>query len=172
MDTFTPEQRHNCMAAVHSRDTKPELIVRKFLFSQGFRYRLNSSKLPGHPDIVLRKYKTVIFVNGCFWHGHEGCKYFKMPHSNIDFWTAKILRNQERDKRTLKELTELGWRCITVWECQLKTKVREQTLHDLSITLRNDNMKLNIHPYEMQEIKAGLAAEPEYEYGLKQEDYE
>ena len=87
------------MAAIHGKDTKPEILVRKFLFSRGFRYRLNHPRLPGHPDLVLRKYRTVIFVNGCFWHGHEGCKYFRLPKTNIDFWKNKIERNKERDKK-------------------------------------------------------------------------
>ena len=96
MDRLTKEQRHRNMAAIRGRDTKPEILVRKFLFSRGFRYRLNHPRLPGHPDLVLRKYRTVIFVNGCFWHGHENCKYFRLPKTNIDFWQKKIERNKER----------------------------------------------------------------------------
>lgn len=101
MDKLTKEQRHRCMSAIKGRNTKPEILVRKFLFSRGFRYRLNHPRLPGHPDLVLRKYRTVIFVNGCFWHGHENCKYFRLPKTNIDFWSNKIKRNKERDKRTM-----------------------------------------------------------------------
>ena len=97
------------MAAIRGKDTKPEILVRKFLFSKGLRYRLNNRKLPGSPDIVLKKYKTVIFVDGCFWHGHEGCKYFRLPKSNTPFWEAKITRNIERDKETTQALTALGW---------------------------------------------------------------
>lgn len=123
------------MAAIHATDTKPEMIVRKYLFSHGFRYRLNHRRLPGRPDIVLRKYRTCIFVNGCFWHGHEGCRYFKMPKSNTEFWTAKVERNRERDKRVQRELAVMGWHCITVWECELKPKVRERTLESLEYTL-------------------------------------
>ena len=99
MDKLTKEQRHRCMSAIKGKNTKPELLVRKFLFSRGFRYRLNHPRLPGHPDIVLRKYRTVIFVNGCFWHGHEKCKYFRPSKTNIDFWQKKIERNKERDKK-------------------------------------------------------------------------
>ena len=98
MDKLTQEQRHRCMSSIKGKNTKPEMVVRKFLFSRGFRYRLNHPRLPGHPDLVLRKYRTVIFVNGCFWHGHENCKYFRLPKTNIDFWSNKIKRNKERDK--------------------------------------------------------------------------
>ena len=120
MDKLTPEQRHRNMAAIRSKNTKPEMLVRRFLFSRGFRYRLNYRRLPGRPDIVLRKYRTVIFVNGCFWHGHEGCRYFVMPKSNVAFWQTKIERNRARDKRVQHELAAMGWHCITLWECQLK----------------------------------------------------
>lgn len=98
-DVMTPEQRSRCMAAVKGKDTKPEMIVRKYLFSRGMRFRVQVRKLPGTPDIVLPKYKTVIFVNGCFWHGHEGCKYFRLPKSNIEFWKEKIKRNIELNTR-------------------------------------------------------------------------
>ena len=97
MDKMTKEQRSHCMASIHSKNTKPEILVRRYLFAHGFRYRLNHPRLPGHPDIVMRKYRTVIFVNGCFWHGHEGCKYFVLPKSRTEFWQAKIERNRERD---------------------------------------------------------------------------
>ncbi len=136
-DKMTSEQRSRCMSHIRSKNTKPEMLVRKFLFGRGFRYRLNSSKLPGHPDIVLRKYRTVIFVNGCFWHGHKDCKYFKLPKTNIEFWTTKIERNQARDIKDLDTLTKMGWNCITIWECQLKPKVREQTLESLADMLHH-----------------------------------
>ena len=133
MDKLSAEQRHKNMAAIHSKDTKPEMIVRKGLWSRGFRYRLNSPKLPGHPDLVLKKYRTSIFVNGCFWHGHEGC--CKIPNTNREFWVAKIKRNQERDIETQKRLAEMGWHCITIWECELKPSKQEQTLKSLAFTL-------------------------------------
>lgn len=98
-DTLTPEQRSRNVAAIKGKDTKPEMIVRKYLFSRGLRFRVQVRKLPGTPDIVMPKYKTVIFVNGCFWHGHEGCKYFRLPKSNVEFWEEKIKRNIERDTR-------------------------------------------------------------------------
>ena len=133
MDKLSAEQRHKNMAAIRSKDTKPEMIVRKGLWSKGFRYRLNSPRLPGHPDLMLRKYRTCIFVNGCFWHGHEGC--CKIPNTNREFWVAKIKRNQERDIETQKRLAEMGWHCITIWECELKPSKREQTLKSLAFTL-------------------------------------
>ena len=98
-DVMTPKQRSRCMAAIKGKDTKPEMIVRKYLFSRGMRFRIQVRKLPGNPDIVLPKYKTVIFVNGCFWHGHEGCKYFRLPKSNVEFWKEKIERNIELNTR-------------------------------------------------------------------------
>lgn len=113
-DVLTSEQRSRCMAAVKGKDTKPEMIVRKYLFSRGLRFRVQVRKLPGTPDIVLPKYNTVIFVNGCFWHGHEGCKYFRLPKSNIEFWEQKIKNNVARDARNETELKALGWRVIRV----------------------------------------------------------
>lgn len=114
------------MAQIRGKGTKPEMVVRKFLFGRGFRYRLNHPWLPGHPDIVLRKYRSVIFVNGCFWHGHEGCRYYVVPKSNTEFWKAKIARNRARDIEEQRRLASMGWHCITVWECQLKPAVRER----------------------------------------------
>ena len=131
------EQRHKNMAAIRSKDTKPEMVVRKYLWSRGFRYRVNNPRLPGHPDIVLRKYHTCIFVNGCFWHGHEGCKYFRMPKTNTEFWERKISRNRERDREEQKQLARMGWHCITVWECELKGERREKTLESLEYTLNH-----------------------------------
>ena len=153
MDKLSAEQRHKNMAAIRGKNTKPELIVRRGLWKRGYRYRLNSPKLPGHPDLVLRKYRTCIFVNGCFWHGHnvampqkedvrrkkedviENSECCKIPKSNREFWVAKIRRNQERDIEEQRKLAEMGWHCITVWECELKQKVREQTLKSLAYTL-------------------------------------
>ena len=157
MDHFTPKQRSKTMAAIHSKDTKPEMIVRKGLWSKGFRYRLNSPRLPGHPDMVLKKYRTCIFVNGCFWHGHEGC--CKIPNTNREFWVAKIKRNQERDIETQKRLAEMGWHCITIWECELKPSKREQTLKSLAFTL--NKIWLEEHavigkPYPQLEEEGGM----------------
>lgn len=130
-DVLTPEQRHHCMSNIRNKNTKPEILVRKFLFANGFRFRVNVKTLPGTPDIVLKKYRTVIFVNGCFWHGHDDCKYFRLPKSNTEFWKTKIIANKERDLRDWGELKEMGWYVIQLWECQLKPKQREETLKQL-----------------------------------------
>lgn len=171
MDKLTKEQRHRQMAAIHGKDTKPELLVRKFLFSRGFRYRLNHPRLPGHPDMVLRKYRTVIFVNGCFWHGHENCRYFRLPKTNVDFWKNKIERNRVRDKEEQHRLAKMGWHCVTVWECQLKPKVRAKTLESLAYTLNHIFLEDRMaKPYSLPEHEdSRMAAEPETEYGKTDE---
>ena len=120
MDVHDKETRSYNMSCIKGKGTKPEEIVRKYLFSQGFRYRKNDKRLPGTPDIVLPKYKTVIFVNGCFWHGHAGCKYFVWPKNNEEFWKKKIEANIFRDQKKTKALEEQGWKVIVVWECKLK----------------------------------------------------
>lgn len=117
-DIFSSEKRSNIMSKISGKNTKPEILIRKFLFSKGFRYRINVKALPGKPDIVLSKYKTVIFVNGCFWHGHT-CKKGRIPSSNADFWKEKILNNKLRDKKNLDLLTELGWKVIIIWQCEI-----------------------------------------------------
>ena len=128
MDNITQEQRHRTMTCIRSGNTKPEMIVRKFLFASGFRYRLHKKELPGKPDIVLKKYKAVIFINGCFWHGHEGCRYAVIPKTHRNYWVPKILRNKERDAEEKAALIKLGWRVLTVWECSLKKNgKKEQT---------------------------------------------
>lgn len=134
-DRLTPAQRRLCMQHIHSKGTKPEMIVRQYLHAHGFRYRLHHDRLPGHPDLVLRKYRTCIFVNGCFWHGHEGCRYHSIPKTNTEFWTAKIEHNRERDREDIQKLKEMGWHTIIVWECQLKPAVREASLKSLAYTL-------------------------------------
>jgi DNA mismatch endonuclease (patch repair protein) len=148
------------MASIRSKNTKPELIVRRGLWRRGFRYRLNHKRLPGHPDLVLRKYRTCIFVNGCFWHGHgiswnngqetvladgspsaertiENSECCRIPNTNREFWEAKIRRNKERDKEEQKKLAAMGWHCITVWECELKPSKREETLDSIAFTLNH-----------------------------------
>ena len=127
-DVHDKETRSYNMSRIKGKNTKPEEIVRKYLFSQGFRYRKNARNLPGSPDIVLPKYRTVIFVNGCFWHGHEGCNYFVWPENNAQFWKEKILANMDRDKRKNSELERSGWHVITIWECQLKPAVKTDSL--------------------------------------------
>lgn len=120
MDRISPEKRSWNMSHIRSNDTTPELMVRSFLFRHGFRFRLHVKKLPGHPDIVLPKYKTVIEVRGCFWHQHKGCNIAHLPSSNATFWKKKFLRNIERDKKNEAALKKLGWNLIIVWQCELK----------------------------------------------------
>ena len=163
------------MSAIHSKNTKPEMVVRKFLWSRGFRYRLNHKRLPGHPDLVLRKYKTCIFINGCFWHGHnvalppmengewriENSACCKIPKTNTVFWVKKIKRNQERDLEVKHQLKAMGWNCITIWECELKPAKREATLESLAFTLNEIFLQNNrVRPYEEQEASQLIAAEP------------
>ena len=119
-DKLTPSQRHRCMSRIRGKNTKPEILVRKGLHARGFRFRLQDRRLPGRPDIVLPKYGVAIMVNGCFWHGHKGCRYATMPKSNVEFWDAKIARNRHRDEVTTAHLEALGWTVITVWECELR----------------------------------------------------
>lgn len=126
------------MSHIKSKNTKPEVLVRRFLFAHGFRFRLYRKDLPGKPDIVLSKYKTVIFVNGCFWHGHAGCKYASIPETNRDFWQSKISGNIERDKSTYAKLDAMGWKVIEIWQCQLKPKLKEHTLNNLIMELQNE----------------------------------
>ena len=134
-DNHSKEVRSINMSHIRSTNSKPEEIVRKYLFAEGFRYRKNVKKLPGCPDIVLPKYKTVIFVNGCFWHKHD-CPRFVWPSSNQDYWRPKILRNVERDNQSCKELEALSWKVITVWECELKKNVLNETLGKLIAELK------------------------------------
>jgi len=130
-DVHSKETRSYNMSRIRSRDTKPELLVRKFLFSKGFRYRLHQKKLPGKPDIVLPKYKTVIFVHGCFWHSHNGCSRSVTPKSNQSYWMPKIERNAKRDVDNAFLLKKMGWRIIVIWECELKTRFIENTFSGL-----------------------------------------
>ena len=119
-DRLNPFQRSHCMSRIRGKNTKPEILVRKGLHARGFRFRLHNRKLLGSPDIVLPKYGVAIMVNGCFWHGHEGCRYATKPKTNVGFWEAKIARNRHRDEVTTAHLEALGWHVITVWECELK----------------------------------------------------
>ncbi|MCQ2243264.1 MAG: very short patch repair endonuclease [Bacteroidaceae bacterium] len=197
-DKLTEEQRHRVMAAIRAKNTKPEIIVRKYLWACGFRYRLNHPRLPGKPDIVLRKYRTCVFVNGCFWHGHnttqtpsnsptgggpihpegnpspvgrsggvgvlESSECCKIPKTNTEFWTKKITRNQERDAEVQRKLLQMGWYSITIWECQLKPSVREQTLASLAFTLNRLflNRFRKVKTYKIQEEEeVSMVAEDE-----------
>ena len=136
MDNRSKEARSRNMSNIPSKNTKPEETVRKYLFAHGLRYRKNVSKLPGKPDIVLPKYKTAVFVNGCFWHGHEGCKYFVPPKTNTEFWYAKFKYNQERDERNYQKLRDLGWRILIVWECEIRHGDADKRLERLVEEIR------------------------------------
>ena len=134
-DRMTPEQRHDCMASIHSEDTRPEQAVRRELWHRGYRFRKCVRTLPGTPDIVLPKYRTCIFVNGCFWHGHKGCSKFVMPKTRTEFWANKIARNQERDLVNIQRLESIGWSAITVWECELSKSGIENTMEKIESML-------------------------------------
>lgn len=141
MDWQTPQQRSYNMSQIGSKATKPELIVRHWLWNHGYRYRLNVKSVPGKPDIVLRKYRTAIFVNGCFWHGHEGCKKYTVPKSNTDFWITKIQRNRKRDQEEYKALQNAGWQVVVIWECQLKKTVLDDTMRNIEHSLNSNLLK-------------------------------
>ena len=179
MDKLTPQQRHKNMAAIHSKNTKPELIVRKWLWSHGYRYRLNVKSVPGKPDIVMRRYRTAIFVNGCFWHGHltqftiqnsqfkiEDSACCKIPKTNRVFWVKKICRNMERDQENYHVLQENGWHCIVIWECQLKPKLLEHTMQQVELQLNKNFLSIYQRksvPYTESEEEYLMAAEREEE---------
>lgn len=150
------------MASIKGKDTKPEMIVRRYLFSRGLRYRLQVRKLPGSPDIVLKKYKTVVFVDGCFWHGHQGCHYFRMPKSNIEFWERKISHNKARDVSNTAVLRMMGWRVIRIWECDIRTASKRnialEKLYNQIVGLPKPTPAPLQYTTELPEIS--IAAEP------------
>jgi DNA mismatch endonuclease (patch repair protein) len=159
------------MSKIRSKDTKPELALRKALFARGFRYRVNDKHLPGKPDIVLSKYKTVIFLHGCFWHRHEGCKYAYTPKTNTKFWIDKITSNTKRDKINMQKLTALGWNVLTVWECEIRhtykhniTPLVDRITTDLLAHSPNYPKKLSLKFYEEIEDKIMMVAEDIVEY--------
>ncbi|MDE7376885.1 MAG: very short patch repair endonuclease [Muribaculaceae bacterium] len=159
-DRLTPEQRSHVMSRIRSRNTRPEMVVRRFLWSEGYRYRLCVGKLPGRPDIVMRKLKVAIFINGCFWHGHDAHKRHT-PKSNVDYWSKKIENNKRRDIENGIRLRSMGWTVITIWECELAPKLRAATLAALGETLR----LLASTPYRRTDSDAlNIAAEPEFSY--------
>ncbi|MCR5191598.1 MAG: very short patch repair endonuclease [Bacteroidales bacterium] len=188
-DRMTPEQRHRCMSRIRSRNTKPELKVRRWLWQHGYRYRLNVKSVPGSPDIVMRRYRTAIFVNGCFWHGHgvaspqvdsgefrvesqlkaESSKCCKIPQTNREFWVNKIRRNQERDQQNYRVLWENGWQVIVVWECQLKPKRLEQTMLRVELLLNENLLRIyGCKPSGYSICREGdvpMVAEEQAEYG-------
>lgn len=134
-DVHDKKTRSYNMSRIRSKDTQPEILVRKFLFAKGFRYKLHDKTLPGKPDLVFPKYTAVVFIHGCFWHGHEGCKYFVLPKTRTKWWTEKINRTKQLDDENIIKLKKLGWKVITIFECKLKTKNREKPLNQLAIRL-------------------------------------
>ena len=176
-DKMTPAQRHYCMSRIHGKATKPELKVRQWLWQHGYRYRLNVKSVPGKPDIVMRRYRTAIFVNGCFWHGHdvqlsvdslqlsvENSKCCKIPQTNREFWVNKIKRNQERDQRNYQVLHDNGWQVIVVWECQLTPKLIEETMLRVELLLNEHFLALHQPKpvtYGFEEAPVPMAAEGE-----------
>lgn len=170
MDIWDKKKRSEVMSKIRSKDTKPELALRKALFARGFRYRVNDAKLPGKPDIVLPKYKTAIFLHGCFWHKHEGCKYAYTPKTNTKFWVDKITSNAERDKENAEKLTILGWNVLAVWECE----IRHTYKHDLTLLIDRIEAillaqvpKKNMRLYEECESEILMIAEYIVEYQWK-----
>lgn len=130
-DILTKQKRSEVMRKIRSKNTQPELIVRQYLFANHFRFRLHQKSLPGKPDIALKKFSAVVLINGCFWHGHNNCKYFQMPKSRTEYWTPKIKNNILKDAEVKKQLRKLGWKVFTIWECQLKPNKIEKTLSTL-----------------------------------------
>lgn len=162
-DRMTPRQRSRCMAAIKGRDTKPELAVRKFLFAQGLRFRVNNRRLPGSPDIVLPRYKTVIFVDGCFWHGHEGCRHSRLPGTNVKFWKDKITLNMARDYKVNVELRQMGWRVLRVWECEINESSLQRLYQRI---IGTPGVEEVTDTYDTSPSSTDLAAEPPEAYGL------
>ena len=152
-DRMTPEQRHDCMASIHSEDTRPEQAVRRELWHRGYRFRKCVRTLPGTPDIVLPKYRTCIFVNGCFWHGHKGCSKFVMPKTRTEFWANKIARNQERDLVNIQRLESIGWSAITVWECELGKSSIENTMEMIESMLEENRTKWEAYQAHRRESR-------------------
>jgi DNA mismatch endonuclease (patch repair protein) len=148
MDVHEPAVRSYNMSQIKGKNTRPEMLVRRFLFSKGFRFRLHVKNLPGKPDIVLPKYKTVIFVHGCFWHGHEGCKYFVVPKTRTEWWLNKINRNKELDQKNLTLLRQDSWKVLTIFECELKKEVIETTFNNVLSVL-----KINSHDRSNKKYK-------------------
>ena len=168
-DKLDTQQRHHCMSRIRGKDTKPELLVRKGLHARGFRFRLQDRNLPGRPDIVLPKYGVAIMINGCFWHGHGGCRYATKPKSNIEFWETKIARNKHRDEVTSAHLEALGWTVIIVWECELRGKEKaEARIQTLAEEIRSaGELKKQ---KEARRILSRAAAKRERELMLERQD--
>lgn len=158
LESHTLYQRSYNMSRIRSKDTKPEMLVRKYLWSRGYRYRKNDKRLHGTPDIVLKKYATVIFIHGCFWHGHD---HIVWPKTNAEFWRKKIERNRQRDEENKQKLKDMGWSVMTVWECQLKKDLRESTLHEIEYLL-NRNFLERQKPKAIMKVAKHYEVPPEY----------
>ena len=150
-DPLTLQQRHLCMSHIRSKDTNPELKVRRELWRRGYRYRVNVRSLPGTPDIVLGRYRSVIFVNGCFWHGHEGCRKYAVPKSNVEFWKEKVARNRERDLLNNQRLESIAWGVITVWECELDKVHLPDTIDRVEAELKANKAKWEAYSQRRRE---------------------
>lgn len=133
-DVHDKKTRSYNMSRIRSKDTQPEILVRKFLFAKGFRYKLHDKTLPGKPDLVFPKYMAVVFIHGCFWHGHEGCKYFVIPKTRRKWWLGKINRNKQLDVKHIMEIKQLGWKIITVFECRLRPNAYDRTLNQQGLS--------------------------------------
>lgn len=172
-DTMTESQRHFTMSQVHSSSTKPELKLRHALWRHGFRYRINAKQLPGKPDIVLPKYRTAIFVHGCFWHGHDECDKYTVPKTNTEFWTAKVTRNRERDQETWRQLEAKGWFVIIVWECELEKAKFQDTLARVEAEIISNGDVLQVAREERrkycEEYRKERLLQKEHEVALKAE---
>ncbi len=175
MDIWDKKKRSAVMAKIKSKDTKPELIVRRYLYSRGYRYLKNVKGLPGTPDIVLRKYGIVIFIHGCFWHGHDIDGH--LPHSNVKFWEAKISRNQNRDERNKAALRKMGWKVMTVWECQLRPAIRGKTLREIEYLINHTYLQRFRRPLQVRQygennvVSTPMAAEPSTTYNKSTDDH-
>ena len=170
MDIWDKEKRSAVMAKIKSKDTKPELLVRRYLYHRGYRYRKNVKGLPGTPDIVMKKYGIAIFVHGCFWHGHDADMH--LPATNSDYWTKKISQNKARDAANKEALKRMGWKVMTIWECQLKPAVREKTFLEMEYWINHSYLQQlrrlpdkSVEPPEPEKADGNIAAEPETKYG-------
>ncbi|MDR0605469.1 MAG: very short patch repair endonuclease [Bacteroidales bacterium] len=172
MDIWSKEKRSEVMAKIRSKNTEPEMMLRKALFAKGFCYRINYNKLSGKPDIVFPKYKTVIFVHGCFWHGHDNCKIAHIPKSNTEFWEHKIMINQERDKSNEMKIVSSGWKALTFWECEIPKKTIESVLESIIATLHRNiphPYSTRIRLYEEREDNIMMVAEDIVPYGQQKQ---
>ena len=168
-DKDSEKQRHYIMSRIHATNTKPEIKLRKALFEKGLRYRVNVKTLPGKPDIVLPKYRTVIFVNGCFWHGHDGCKHYTVPATNTEFWVEKVRRNKERDAVDVQRLESLSWSVVTIWECELKSKVFQDTITKVETALVSNKEKWEAYQAKRRSDREFAKAESRRKRQIREE---